>query len=212
MSDYLYCAHPTCPSQGKPFHKSLEVDDFGIGLCPWCNRDTTKWVRGSVLRHFSEFTVVTDGSCPKNDGKNSGGWGAIVLQHQSPLLDTMPVDPAQILEELSGQETPTTNNRMEMMALIRALEALPEGSSVHVVADSLYVINGASNWAHTWAITGWVNSSGAVKNVDLWKRILALLPKYQVTWQHVRGHRGHPWNERCDKLARCAADGKVWSP
>lgn len=136
-----------------------------------------------------KVTVYTDGSCLENPGP--GGWAAIV-------------DVDGVTTELSGGEAQTTNNRMELMAVISALEHLKEPAEVVVYADSQYVINGIEKgWAKSWRRNGWVKSNKQpALNPDLWDRLLGLCEKHKVRFQWVRGHAGNPKNERCDELAR----------
>ncbi|MFW6413159.1 MAG: ribonuclease HI [Oceanicaulis sp.] len=137
-------------------------------------------------------TVVihTDGACSGNPGP--GGWGAILQygKHE---------------KELSGGEAETTNNRMELMAAIAALEALKRRSAVRLVTDSTYVRDGVTKWIHGWKRNGWKTAAKKpVKNEDLWKRLDAAAARHDVAWEWVKGHAGHPENERADALARAA--------
>ncbi len=141
---------------------------------------------------LAENTIVihTDGACSGNPGP--GGWGAILhwKGHE---------------KELSGAEAETTNNRMELMAAIAALEALKRRSTVRLVTDSTYVRDGVTKWIHGWKRNGWKTAAKKpVKNDDLWKRLDAIASKHDVTWEWVKGHAGHPENERADQLARDA--------
>lgn len=134
--------------------------------------------------------IFTDGACSGNPGP--GGWGAILRAsgHE---------------KELSGGEAQTTNNRMEMMAAIMALEALKRPSHVAIHTDSMYLRDGITRWIHGWKRNGWKTSDKKpVKNVDLWQRLEAALAPHRVEWHWVRGHQGHPENERADALARAA--------
>ena len=135
-----------------------------------------------------EVTVFTDGACSGNPGP--GGWGAILRYkgHE---------------KELSGGEAGTTNNRMELTALIRALEQLKEPCLVHVYSDSQYVINGLQKgWAKGWRARGWKKADKSpALNPDLWERLLELAAIHQLEYHWVKGHAGHPENERCDQLA-----------
>lgn len=138
----------------------------------------------------AENTIVihTDGACSGNPGP--GGWGAILhwKGHE---------------KELSGAESETTNNRMELMAAIAALEALKRRSTVRLVTDSTYVRDGVTKWIHGWKRNGWKTAAKKpVKNEDLWKRLDAIASNHDVTWEWVKGHAGHPENERADQLAR----------
>lgn len=132
--------------------------------------------------------VYTDGACAGNPGP--GGWGAILIWNGR-------------REEMSGGQTATTNNRMELMAAISALEALQEGSTVEIHTDSEYVQKGISTWIHGWKRKAWRTASGSpVKNTELWKRLDAAQSRHRVEWHWVRGHAGHAENERADELAR----------
>ena len=147
-----------------------------------------------------KVTIYTDGAARGNpDGP--GGYGAI-LQY---------VDPKGQLHEreLSQGYEKTTNNRMELMAVIAGLEALNRPCTVEVYSDSQYVVNAFNqHWVDGWLKRGWKRGKNEpVKNVDLWKRLLAAKEKHSVTFHWVKGHDGHPQNERCDELATTAADG-----
>ena len=109
--------------------------------------------------------------------------------------------------ELSGGATSTTNNRMELMAAIRALEEIQPGSPVQVVTDSRYVMNGITSWMDNWRRRNWRTANGKpVKNQDLWQRLEQAAAEHDVTWRWVRGHTNDPGNERADALARAASD------
>lgn len=132
--------------------------------------------------------IFTDGACNGNPGP--GGWAAIVRT-------------AERERELSGRETNTTNNRMELMAAIAALEGLRFAARVKVYTDSRYVVDGATTWLQGWMQNGWKTAANkAVKNVDLWKRLAAASEPHRVKWIWVKAHDGHPENERADRLAR----------
>jgi ribonuclease HI len=134
--------------------------------------------------------IWTDGACSGNPGP--GGWGAILKLADGEV-------------ELSGGESPTTNNRMELMGAISALEYLPEGAGATLHTDSQYVKNGLTQWIHGWKKNGWRTASREpVKNVDLWRRLDAAAGKHKIEWKWVRGHNGDPMNERADGLARAA--------
>jgi ribonuclease HI len=134
--------------------------------------------------------IFTDGACSGNPGP--GGWGAILRSKSREM-------------ELSGNDRDTTNNRMEMKAVIEALKRLRKPSQVVVHTDSQYVKNGITSWLPKWKRNGWITSTKKpVKNADLWKSIDALCSKHSVRWVWVPGHSGHPENERCDELARAA--------
>lgn len=136
--------------------------------------------------------VFTDGACKGNPGP--GGWGV--------LLRMGPHE-----KELSGGEPMTTNNRMEMTAVLKAMSALIEPCEVIVHTDSRYVIDGMTKWIAGWKKRGWVNASKQpVKNADLWHDLIAATARHKVSWQWVKGHDGHVENERVDRLASAAAD------
>lgn len=140
-----------------------------------------------------ELFAFTDGACSGNPGP--GGWGA--------LLQAKTGDEVVKERELCGGEAETTNNRMELLAAIHALEALDRASTLTVVTDSAYVKGGITEWMHGWKRKGWKTSTNKpVKNEDLWKRLDTAAARHQVTWQWVKGHAGHPENERADELAR----------
>lgn len=134
--------------------------------------------------------IFTDGACSGNPGP--GGWGALLrYNHQE--------------KTLSGGENPTTNNRMEMMAAIKALESLKYTCEVQLYTDSKYVMDGITSWIHGWKKRGWKTAQKEpVKNVDLWQQLDALTQFHQVSWHWVKGHSGHVENERVDELARNA--------
>ena len=140
-----------------------------------------------------ELKAFTDGACSGNPGP--GGWG-VVLQA---------INAGDIVREreLSGGAGETTNNQMELMAAISALETLDRASTITVVTDSSYVKDGVSTWIHGWKRNGWKTAAKKpVKNVELWKRWEAAQARHNVTWEWVKGHAGHPENERADALAR----------
>jgi ribonuclease HI len=131
--------------------------------------------------------IYADGACKGNPGV--GGWGVLLLSGGKS-------------RELHGGEAATTNNRMEMTAVIRALEALPPGSRVRIHTDSQYVQLGISQWIHAWKKRGWRTADKKpVKNEDLWRRIEELASQHVVEWLWVRGHDGNPGNEKADALA-----------
>jgi ribonuclease HI len=134
--------------------------------------------------------IYTDGACSGNPGP--GGWGAILRYNGHE-------------KEISGGERETTNNRMEMMAVIKALEVLKKKSNVHIYTDSQYVQKGISEWIKGWKAKGW---PAKIKNQDLWQRIDTLILEHDVKFHWIRGHDGHPENERADALARFAIPKK----
>lgn len=132
--------------------------------------------------------IFTDGACSGNPGP--GGWGAILRYKGAE-------------KELCGGENPTTNNRMEMMAVIKALEALSRPCQITIHTDSQYVMKGMTEWLRGWKARGWKTADKKpVKNDDLWKILDTACGLHQVSWQWVKGHNGHPENERADQLAR----------
>jgi ribonuclease HI len=136
--------------------------------------------------------AFTDGACSGNPGP--GGWGAI-LRYRG------------VEKEISGAEDRTTNNRMELMAAIAALEALKRPSTVHIHTDSTYLRDGITKWIHAWKAKGWRTADRKpVKNVDLWQRLEKAAAAHKVEWHWVRGHDGHEENERADALARQALE------
>ena len=140
-----------------------------------------------------QIEVHTDGACLGNPGP--GGWGALLRWRE-------------VERELSGGEPDTTNNRMELMAAIAALEALREPCDVILTTDSQYVRQGILDWLANWIRRGWKTAGGdPVKNRDLWERLQAAAAPHAVDWRWVKGHSGHPENERVDQLARTAAEG-----
>ncbi|MGA1180250.1 MAG: ribonuclease HI [Marivivens sp.] len=138
-----------------------------------------------------DLFAYTDGACSGNPGP--GGWGVLLLAK----------DGETILKErtLNGGEPETTNNRMELMAAISALEVLERPSTLTVVTDSAYVKDGITKWIHGWKRNGWTKKGG-LKNAELWQRLDAAQARHKVKWEWIKGHAGHPENERADELAR----------
>lgn len=141
---------------------------------------------------MQHIDIYTDGSCLKNPGP--GGWGAILVYKE-------------LEKELSGGEPDTTNNRMELTAAIKALEALNRPCEVTMTSDSKYLCDGmGKGWAASWKKKGWKKSDGSpALNPDLWERLLDLCAEHSVTFVWVKGHAGHPYNERCDEMAQARA-------
>jgi ribonuclease HI len=140
---------------------------------------------------MKKVDVFTDGACKGNPGP--GGWGVLLRMGEHE-------------KEMSGGEPDTTNNRMEMTAAIRALNALIEPCDVTLHTDSKYVIDGITKWVHGWKKKGWINASKQpVRNADLWHDLIEASGRHKVRWEWVRGHSGHVENERVDKLASDAA-------
>jgi ribonuclease HI len=143
-----------------------------------------------------ELFAYTDGACSGNPGP--GGWGAILVAREDGRVVRT--------RELAGGEAMTTNNRMELLAAIAALEALARPTAITVVTDSNYLRDGVMRWIHGWKRNGWRNAHRKpVKNEDLWRRLDAAASPHEVRWDWVRGHAGHPENEAADALARAAA-------
>ncbi|MAI47751.1 MAG: ribonuclease HI [Hyphomicrobiaceae bacterium TMED74] len=134
------------------------------------------------------ITIYTDGACSGNPGP--GGWGAILISGEH-------------RKELFGGERETTNNRMELMAAIEALDALKRSSNVVLHTDSTYVKDGITKWIHGWRRSGWRTAAKKpVKNSELWQRLDEASKRHDIDWRWVKGHAGHPENERADELAR----------
>ena len=141
-----------------------------------------------TTKALTPVEIYTDGACSGNPGP--GGWGALLIANGHE-------------KELVGSANPTTNNRMEMMAAIAALEALKRPSAVRLHTDSMYLRDGITRYIHKWKVNGWKTADKKpVKNVDLWQRLEAALKRHQVEFHWVKGHAGHAENERADALAR----------
>ena len=141
---------------------------------------------------MKQIEIYTDGACSGNPGP--GGWGAILRYGR---------DGQQTEKELSGAEILTTNNRMELMAAISALKALKHPCQIDLYTDSEYVRRGVLEWLAGWQARGWKTADKKpVKNQDLWEALLAAMAPHQINWHWVKGHNGHPENERADQLAR----------
>lgn len=137
---------------------------------------------------MKKLDIYTDGACSGNPGK--GGWGAVLVYKGAE-------------KEISGAEKQTTNNRMELTAVIKALQLLKEPCAVNLTTDSKYVCDAVNKgWVYGWKKKGWIKSDKKpALNVDLWEELLEQLKIHDVTFNWVKGHNGHPYNERCDKLA-----------
>ncbi len=139
-----------------------------------------------------EVVIYTDGACSGNPGP--GGWGAVMIygEHR---------------KEIYGGEKETTNNRMELMAAIEALNALKKACKVELYTDSNYVKQGITQWIHGWKRNGWKNAQKKpVKNAELWQELESAQERHDVSWHWVKGHAGHPENERADELARMGVE------
>jgi ribonuclease HI len=137
---------------------------------------------------LSDVTIYTDGACSGNPGP--GGWGAILISGEH-------------RKELNGGQAETTNNRMELTAAIEALNALKRPCTVALYTDSVYVRDGITKWIHGWRRNGWRTADKKpVKNAELWQALEQALKRHKVDWHWVKGHAGHPENERADELSR----------
>jgi len=144
--------------------------------------------------NLPEVEIFTDGACKGNPGP--GGWGAILRSNGKE-------------RELSGGESPTTNNRMELMAAIEALNALKKPCHVQLWTDSNYVRDGITKWIHGWRKNGWKTADKKpVKNAELWQALLDACERHRIDWHWVKGHSGHPENERADALACAEAEAR----
>jgi ribonuclease HI len=132
--------------------------------------------------------LYTDGACSGNPGP--GGW-AFILRHQATGKEL----------EQAGAERSTTNNRMELFAVIRGLETLKRSCRVHLFTDSTYVGKGLTEWMASWKRRGWRRGEKPIMNLEMWQRLDELTQRHRISFTHVRGHSGHPENERCDRLA-----------
>ena len=144
-----------------------------------------------------EIVAYTDGACSGNPGP--GGWGVLMIAREGD----------KVLKEraLKGGDAETTNNRMELLAAITALETLDRASRITIVTDSSYVKDGITKWIHGWKAKGWKTAAKKpVKNEDLWRRLDEATRRHTVTWEWVKGHAGHPENERADALARAGME------
>lgn len=139
--------------------------------------------------HSPSVTIYTDGTCSPNPGP--GGWAALLRYGKHEKV-------------LSGSAADTTNNRMELTAALEALRSLNQPCQVDLYTDSEYLRRGITEWLPAWRARGWRRKGGGLANVDLWQALDAMLGKHQISWHWVRGHAGHPENERVDKLARQA--------
>jgi len=143
-----------------------------------------------VIRNKIE--LFTDGACKGNPGL--GGWGVLIIN-------------SKILNELKGIQQQTTNNRMELIAVIKGLKSIQESADIEITTDSMYVNNGINQWINNWKNNGWKTAAKKpVKNKDLWQELDELVQNYSIKWIWVKGHSGHPGNERADQLANEAIE------
>ncbi len=146
---------------------------------------------------MADLFAYTDGACSGNPGP--GGWGVLLVARDG--------DRVVKERELKGGESETTNNRMELMAAITALETLDKGVALTLVTDSVYVKDGLTKWIHGWKKNGWKTAAKKpVKNEELWRRLDEAQQRHQITWEWIKGHAGHPENERADALARAGME------
>ena len=148
------------------------------------------------MENLKKVTIYTDGACSGNPGP--GGYGAVLIYNGNE-------------KEISGGEKSTTNNKMEMMGVIKALEMLKEKCDVEVYSDSAYVVNSINNkWVYSWKKNNWIKSDKSkAKNIDLWERLLELIEYHNVKFVKVKGHADNEYNNRCDKLAVKAREDVV---
>lgn len=150
------------------------------------------WIGLKLMAEPSIVDIFTDGACSGNPGP--GGWGVVMRWNGEE-------------KEIYGGEADTTNNRMELMAAIRGLESLKREMKVRVHTDSTYVKDGITKWIHSWKNNGWKTAAKKpVKNQDLWQMLDKAISEHKVEWHWVKGHAGHPENERADELARRGAE------
>lgn len=141
---------------------------------------------------MSKIEIYTDGACLGNPGR--GGWGAVLLYKEH-------------RKEISGNEMDSTNNRMEMRAVIESLKSLKKPSEITLFTDSKYVMDGITKWIFSWKKNGWKSADKKpVKNIDLWQELDAQVARHEITWTWVKGHSGNHFNEIADELARSAAE------
>ena len=178
-------ALPARASAASPAHGALPASDASPAAASAPAGARRVAVKDGVAS--KPVTIYADGACKGNPGP--GGWGALLVD-------------ADGERELFGGEAQTTNNRMELLAVIRALEAVPDGATVALYTDSRYVQQGMTSWIHGWKRKGWRTADGKpVKNVDLWQVLDGAAARHRVQWHWVRGHDGHAGNERADALA-----------
>ena len=142
-----------------------------------------------------KLKIFTDGACKGNPGP--GGWGVLIISENS-------------TKELKGYENPTTNNKMELRAVIEGLKTIDTPSTIELTTDSKYVKNGITDWINNWKLKGWKTANKkAVKNQELWKKLDSLSTEHIIEWKWVKGHSGHPGNEHADRLANEAIEENV---
>ena len=174
------------------FHRhARSLADYGLSNKPRRAPKNNKAEKAEKAEKEASMDIYTDGSCEGNPGR--GGWGVVILRD------------GQLVREMSGGERQTTNNRMELLAVIYALEELPLGEAARIHTDSQYAQKGATEYLQRWKENGWKSAAKKpVKNEDLWRRLDALLAERRVSWRWLRGHDGDRWNERADEIARGA--------
>ena len=176
------------------YHEETLADRWdGVLHCTGCGMKVARYAPPAP-----KFLVYADGSCKANGAKagGRGGWGAVICDATGLKQ-----------QELSGGQAGTTNNQMELLAVIKALQHLPPASQVQVWTDSQYVVKGMTEWLAGWKRRHWMKPDGSpVLNRELWQQLEAATAGHRVSWHWVRGHNGHPGNERADALAQAAAD------
>lgn len=194
------CATAFVASKLKLVGKKIQVEQQGGDLDIFIKEDksiiqkgpATYVFKGSIkMDNDTEYQVYTDGACIGNPGP--GGWGAVIFQGKKQ-------------QTMNGGDKFTTNNKMELMAPIQALKNIPANAVVEIFTDSTYVKNGITSWIKTWERNGWMTSTRSpVKNQTLWIELNNQVKKHKVTWHWIKGHHGHPYNEKADQLARKAS-------
>src|SRR5262245_43583393 len=200
---------PTWPRSSRCWRPSFSCSiDTPAGVLYWRRGWPTVRLRPFLLEPMTklslpEVTIYTDGGADPNPG--TGGWAAILIDAATGKA-----------REISGGEPHATNNRMELTAAIRALEALKRRCRVHLFTDSLYLRKGITEWLPGWTARGWRRKAGELQNEDLWRRLAEMVESHEVHWDWVRGHAGNQWNERADELAtqeiRKRRGGRIAAP
>lgn len=205
MGRYVYCTNSGCDRQDKPFTRDLCPVKRDQLTCPWCAMPEVEPWTAAV----QEYSVYTDGSCPKNAEGGPGGWAAIFVKGIDDPQKPTAFDPERVVHVVVGGAPSTTNNRMEILGVLSAITAFSTYSRIEVVSDSQYTLNGFETWVHGWPAKNWINSQRKpVKNRDLWEQVLTVLGDHphDISYRWVKGHQGHNWNELADKMAREQAD------
>jgi len=186
-------------SKDQSLSKKIQEISKSTGVCESDVRKVLEWTgtdqppqaqssNGTIFQHSETYTLYTDGSCQPNPG--TGGW-AYILRNNNTGEDIV----------MSGGERYTTNNRMEMLAVVNGLKQLKHPTKVEIVSDSKYVIDGMSQWMISWKNRGWTKLNGPIMNLELWKELDRLTDIHTVTYKWIKGHNKHKENEQCDQLA-----------